>query len=88
MESVGIRGYFFAFRWLLVSFKREFETSWLLRLWETCWTCPFTQHLPIFLAAAVLVENRDTFLDEVSATRLTGISLRLKPFLPDIIPVE
>ena len=65
LETMGAGGYFFAFRWLLVSFKREFGTVDLLRLWEICWTCPFTPHLPVFLAAAVLVENRRLILDEV-----------------------
>ena len=64
-EALGALTYFFAFRWLLVSFKREFRTPELLRLWEASWACPFTQHLPVFLAAAVLVQHRRALLEQV-----------------------
>jgi len=66
MESLEALGYFFAFRWFLVSFKREFPSmADVLRLWEADWACPFTQRLPIFMAAAILVQNRRILLEQV-----------------------
>ena len=70
LEALGALTYFFAFRWLLVSFKREFRTPELLRLWEASWACPFTQHLPVFLAAAVLVQHRRALLEQVGEVQV------------------
>ncbi|GLC59853.1 hypothetical protein PLESTB_001542900 [Pleodorina starrii] len=54
--------YYFAFRWLLILFKREFKFEEVLTLWEACWSCRRTRHLHLYLAAAVLVHHRRVIL--------------------------
>ncbi|GIL66600.1 hypothetical protein Vafri_20088, partial [Volvox africanus] len=54
--------YYFAFRWLLILFKREFKFDEVLSLWEACWACRRTRHLHLYLAAAVLMQNRRVIL--------------------------
>ncbi|KAF8073245.1 CAND7 [Scenedesmus sp. PABB004] len=54
--------YLFAFRWLLVLFKRELGPDEVPRLWEACWACPLTRHLHLYVAAGVLVLHRRALL--------------------------
>ncbi|GAX73867.1 hypothetical protein CEUSTIGMA_g1317.t1 [Chlamydomonas eustigma] len=89
LESLDALGYFFAFRWLLVSFKRELQSmNEVLNLWEADWACPFTTQLPLYFAAAVLVHHRRNLmeqgkeLDELLrlCCKLSG-TLQLRPLL-------
>jgi hypothetical protein len=61
-EARDCLNYFFAFRWLLIHFKREFDFDRVPRLWEALWACPLTRHLHLYLAAAVLVHHRRAIL--------------------------
>jgi hypothetical protein len=67
LESLDALGYFFAFRWFLVAFKRELQSmNEVLNLWEADWACPFTTQLPLYFAAAVLVHHRRALIEQVS----------------------
>lgn len=44
----------FAFRWLLVYFKREFPIQAVPQLWDVIFSCPFTNQYEIFMVAALL----------------------------------
>jgi hypothetical protein len=53
---------FFCFRWILISFKREFPFEDVLRLWEVLWTDYYTNGMVLFVALAVLESHRDVIL--------------------------
>ncbi|KAH8980924.1 RabGAP/TBC [Lactarius hatsudake] len=53
---------FFCFRWILISFKREFSFEDVLRLWEVLWTDYYTNGMVLFVALAVLESHRDVML--------------------------
>ncbi|CAL8100093.1 unnamed protein product [Calicophoron daubneyi] len=53
----------FCFRWLLIQFKREFSYSDVLMLWETIWSEHLTKNFHIFFAAAVLLMQRNLFIE-------------------------
>ncbi|KAJ3196461.1 GTPase activating protein [Irineochytrium annulatum] len=67
LEHVDSINLFCCFRWLLVSFKREFEFSDILRLWEVTWACPFTNHLHLFVAFAILNKHRQNLMTKCRA---------------------
>eukprot|EP00741_Cyanophora_paradoxa_P003819 tig00000718_g3713.t1 len=54
----GCGNFFFAFRWVLIIFKREFEMHQVLRLWEMAWSSELPR-LPLYLAAALIVQARE-----------------------------
>eukprot|EP00198_Chlamydomonas_reinhardtii_P003638 XP_001692974.1 RabGAP/TBC protein [Chlamydomonas reinhardtii] len=62
LEARDCLSYYFAFRWLLIHFKREFKFDDVLSLWESCWACRRTRHLHLYLAAAVLIHHRRLIL--------------------------
>jgi len=88
LASLDGLSYFFCFRWLLVMFKREFSQADVLRLWEAAWACPFSPHLFVYLAAAVLVHHRRAIIDHCEdldgvlklCCRMPG-TLQLEPLL-------
>jgi hypothetical protein len=64
LESVGATECFFAFRWMLVLFKREFSFDTTKRLWEAIFSNFLTPHFDLFVAAALIYWSRDTILSE------------------------
>ncbi|XP_034937097.1 TBC1 domain family member 15 [Chelonus insularis] len=61
---------FFCFRWLLVLFKREFNTVDIMKLWEILWTDLPCKNFHLLLCAAILdteksalIENRYGFTE-------------------------
>jgi hypothetical protein len=52
--SSDIVSMFFAYRWLLLDFKREFSFKDTLVLWETLWAQFATNHAALFVALAVV----------------------------------
>ncbi|MBW0476358.1 hypothetical protein O181_016073 [Austropuccinia psidii MF-1] len=53
---------FFCFRWILISFKREFEFQDVLKVWEALWTDVCGPHSDIFLALAILESHREPLI--------------------------
>ncbi|XP_076916903.1 uncharacterized protein LOC143576760 isoform X1 [Bidens hawaiensis] len=56
--------YFFCFRWILIQFKREFEYDTTLRLWEVLWTHYPSEHLHLYVCAAILKRHRAKIISE------------------------
>ena len=54
LEKVQATGMGFCFRWLVVLFKREFDTNEVPLLWDVLFSSPFTPQYEIFVAAALL----------------------------------
>lgn len=53
---------FFCFRWILITFKREFGFDDVLRLWEVLWTDYYSTQFVLFVALAVIESHRDIIL--------------------------
>ena len=65
LQSADSTNFFFFFRMLLVWYKREFEWSDVLRLWEGLWTDYLTSQFHIFIAMAILEKHRDVLIDHL-----------------------
>lgn len=50
------------YRWIILQFKREFQCSAALRLWEVLWTQPIGDDLHIFIAAAILLDHKEDLI--------------------------
>ncbi len=63
LQKVDSTNFFFFFRMLLVWFKREFEFTDILRMWEGLWTDYLSANFHLFLAMAILEKHRDVIID-------------------------
>ncbi|CAN1216985.1 TBC1 domain family member 15 [Linum perenne] len=63
-EQKDCLNYFFCFRWLLIQFKREFEYEQIMCLWEVLWTHHLSEHLHLYLCAAILKRYRSKIFGE------------------------
>lgn len=57
--------FFYFFRYLLVWYKREFEWSDVLRLWECLWTDYYSSQFHLFVAVAILEKHRDVIIEHL-----------------------
>lgn len=62
LQSADSTNFFFFFRMLLVWYKREFEWSDVLRLWESLWTDYLSSNFHLFVALAILEKHRDVIM--------------------------
>ena len=65
LEKADSTNFFFFFRMLLVWYKREFEWSDTLRLWESLWTDFNSSQFHLFIAVAILEKHRDVILEHL-----------------------
>lgn len=65
LQSADSTNFFFFFRMLLVWYKREFEWSDVLRLWEALWTDHLSSQFHILIAMAILEKHRDVIKDHL-----------------------
>ncbi|KAK9861395.1 hypothetical protein WJX84_006666 [Apatococcus fuscideae] len=63
LASVDALNFFFAYRWLLIHFKREFAFDEVLRLWEALWAGQAGPHFHIYVCAAVLIQHRKDIVE-------------------------
>lgn len=61
-EKTDSLNLFFCFRWILISFKREFAFSQVIRLWEVLWTSYYSDQFNLFVALAILQSHRDVLM--------------------------
>jgi hypothetical protein len=72
---------FFAFRWLLVFFKREMSFLEVMQLWEVLWSDHYTRKFYLFVCCAILQQHRATLLAEHrELDTIIGVRLRLRVF--------
>ncbi|EPQ58177.1 RabGAP/TBC, partial [Gloeophyllum trabeum ATCC 11539] len=62
LEKTDGLNLFFCFRWVLITFKREFPFDDVLRLWEVLWTDYYSNNFVLFVALAILESHRDVIL--------------------------
>ncbi|ORX99752.1 RabGAP/TBC [Basidiobolus meristosporus CBS 931.73] len=67
LEQTDSSNLFFCFRWLLIWFKREFEYENVMRLWEVLWTDHISKDFHLFIALAIINQNRRVILEELTA---------------------
>ena len=65
LQSADSTNFFFFFRMLLVWYKREFDWSDVLRLWEGLWTDYLSSQFHIFIAMAILEKHREVIIDHL-----------------------
>ncbi|KAF2722062.1 RabGAP/TBC [Polychaeton citri CBS 116435] len=65
LEKLDSTNFFFFFRMLLVWFKREFEFSDILRLWEGLWSDYLSANFHLFIAMAILEKHREVILEHL-----------------------
>ncbi len=65
LQSADSTNFFFFFRMLLVWYKREFEWSDVLRLWEGLWTDYLSSQFHLFIAVAILEKHRDVIMEHL-----------------------
>lgn len=65
LEKAESTHFFFFFRMLLVWYKREFEWSAVLRLWEVLWTDYYSSQFHLFLALAILDLNKEVIMAQL-----------------------
>ncbi|KAL5258158.1 hypothetical protein ACHWQZ_G012946 [Mnemiopsis leidyi] len=64
LEKEDSSNFFFCFRWLLINFKREFRGDDILELWEVIWTCPYNTDYTLFIATAILLQERTPIIQK------------------------
>jgi hypothetical protein len=55
--------FFFCFRWLLVWYKREFNWTDMLTLWEVLWTDYLGTKFHLFVALSILDQHREVIIE-------------------------
>ena len=55
---------FFAFRWLLVNFKREFTYNDIMQIWEVIWSGVLSTDYALFIALAILGKYKEGIINE------------------------
>jgi TBC1 domain family member 15 len=65
LQSADSTNFFFFFRMLLVWYKREFEWTDVLRLWEGLWTDYLSSQFHLFIAMAILEKHRDVIMSHL-----------------------
>lgn len=64
-QKLDSTNWFMFFRYLLVWYKREFEWSDVLRLWESLWTDYYSSQFHLFIAMAILEKHRDVIIEHL-----------------------
>ena len=65
LQKAESTNFFFFFRMLLVWFKREFNWTDTLRLWESLWTDFYSANFHLFIALAILEKHRDVIIQHL-----------------------
>ena len=67
---------FFAFRWLLVNFKREFTYNDIMQIWEVIWSGVLSTDYALFIALAILGKYKEGIKseqDQCGIIRVRGV---------------
>ncbi|KAI4271905.1 MAG: hypothetical protein LQ337_005681 [Flavoplaca oasis] len=65
LQRADSTNFFFFFRMLLVWYKREFEWTDVLRLWESLWTDFLSSNFHLFIALAILEKHKDVIMEHL-----------------------
>jgi len=62
LERHEAQNLYFCFRWLLISFKREFEYNDVMTIWEALWTNKYSSNFKLFISCAILEREKDEMM--------------------------
>ncbi|XP_066923343.1 TBC1 domain family member 15-like [Clytia hemisphaerica] len=62
LEKKEAQNLYFCFRWLLISFKREFVYKDVMTLWEALWTQEYSMNFKLFICCAILEHEKDEMM--------------------------
>jgi len=62
LEKKEAQNLYFCFRWLLISFKREFDYNDVMTLWEALWTQTYSINFRLFICCAILEGEKDEMM--------------------------
>ncbi|KAL8767700.1 MAG: hypothetical protein Q9209_005880 [Squamulea sp. 1 TL-2023] len=65
LQRADSTNFFFFFRMLLVWYKREFDWTDVLRLWESLWTDFLSSNFHLFIALAILEKHKDVIMEHL-----------------------
>ena len=65
LESKESGNLFFCFRWLLIWFKREFNYSDTMRLWEVLWTSKPCKNFHLLICVALLDSEKSSIVENM-----------------------
>ena len=83
LQSADSTNFFFFFRMLLVWYKREFQWTDILRLWETLWTNYLSSNFHLFIALAILEKHRDVIMTHLKHfDEVLKYSMFIGPLVP------
>ena len=63
LDSKESGNLYFCFRWLLIWFKREFEFSDTMRVWEVFWTKKPCKNFHLLFSAALLDTEKSSIVE-------------------------
>ncbi len=63
LDSKESGNLYFCFRWLLIWFKREFEFSDTMRVWEVLWTKKPCKNFHLLFSAALLDTEKSSIVE-------------------------
>lgn len=61
-EVVGASNMFFAFRWILLNFKREFTYDDAMKMWEVIWCDTLSTDHALFVALGIIGKEKEALL--------------------------
>jgi len=64
LSNMDATNMFYAYRWLLVSFKREFSFAEIKRLWESFFSNVCSSNMHLFFAYAILSSHKQTIMSK------------------------
>lgn len=64
LENHEASNLYFCFRWLLISFKREFDYKDVMTIWEALWAQSYSVNFKLFICCAILENEKDEMMKQ------------------------
>ena len=77
-EAVGANNMFFAFRWILINFKREFTYNDVMKMWEVIWCGILSTDHALFAALAIIGKEKKALLEAEDQSAILKVRTHTK----------